>query len=122
MWALLKTFPFKGSHNLCGATCIVVVISDESSSAMLSSFQLSYVDVRVQVPNSCGIFQLGPDVCLVAGVLDVLRTVGLRRKAVVLFAFLVTVSTGAFQDSVSLIRTPWYFAFLVCPSYLPWMV
>ena len=76
MSALLKTFPFKGSHHLCDATCIVVVISDESSSATLSSFQLSYVDVRVRVPNSCCIFQLGPEECLVAGVLDVLRTVG----------------------------------------------
>ena len=76
MSALLKTFPFKGSHHFCDATCIVVVIPDESSSATLSSFQLSYVDVRVWVPNSCCIFQLGPDECLVAGVLDVLRTVG----------------------------------------------
>ena len=42
----------------------------------MSSFQLSYVDVRVRVPNSCCIFQLGPDECLVAGVLGVLRTVG----------------------------------------------
>ena len=42
----------------------------------MNSFQLSYVDARVWVPNSCCIFQLGPDECLVAGVLDVLRTVG----------------------------------------------
>ena len=76
MSALLKTFPFKGSHHLCDATCIVVVIPDESSSATLSSFQLSYIDVRVWVPNSCCIFQLGPEECLVSGVLDVLRTVG----------------------------------------------
>ena len=42
----------------------------------MSSFQLSYVDGRVWVPNSCCIFQLGPDECLVAGDLDVLRTIG----------------------------------------------
>ena len=76
MSALLKTFPFKGSHHLCDATCIVVVIPDESCSATLSSFQLSYVDFSVWVPNSCCIFQMGPDECLVGGVLDVLRTVG----------------------------------------------
>ena len=46
----------------------------------------------------------------------------LLRKAVVLLAFLVTVSTCAFQDNVSLIRTPSYFTFLVCPISLPWMV
>ena len=39
----------------------------------------------------------------------------LRRKAVVLLAFLVTVSTCVFQDNVSLISTVRYFAFLVCP-------
>ena len=55
---------------------MTLLIPDESSTATLSSFQLSYVDVRVRVPNSCCIFQLGPDECLVAGVLDVLRTVG----------------------------------------------
>ena len=76
MSVLLETFPFKGSHHLCDATCIVVVIPDKSSSATLSSFQLSYVDVCVWGPNSCCIFQLGLDECLVAGVLDVLRTVG----------------------------------------------
>ena len=124
MSALLKIFPFKGFHHLCDATCIVAVISDESSSATLSSFQLSYVDVRVRVPNSCCIFQLGPDECLVAGVLDVLRTVGQvsAEKCSGIVAFLVTVSTCAFQDNVSLIRTPRYFAFLVCPSSLPWVV
>ena len=73
MSALLKTFPFKGSRHLCDATCVVVVIPDESSSPTLSSFQLSYVDVWVS--NSCCIFHFGPDECLVAGVLDVLRTV-----------------------------------------------
>ena len=76
MSALLKTSPFKGSHHLCETTCVVVVIPDESSSPTLSSFQLSYFDVRLRVPNSCCIFQLGPDECLVAGVLDLLRTVG----------------------------------------------
>ena len=30
----------------------------------------------MRVPNSCCIFQLGPDECLLADVLDVLRTVG----------------------------------------------
>ena len=75
MSELLKNFPFNGSHHLCDVTCVVVVIPDESSSATLSSFQLSYVDVCVRVPNSCCIFRFGPDECLV-GVLDVLRTVG----------------------------------------------
>ena len=76
MSALLRTFQCKGSHHLCDATCVVVVIPDESSSRTLSSFQLSYVDVQVRAPNSCCVFQFGPDECLVAGVLDVLKTVG----------------------------------------------
>ena len=74
--AWLKNFPFKGSRHLCDATCVVVVISNEYSSATLSSFQISYAYSCVRVLNSCCIFQLGPDECLVAGVLGVLRTVG----------------------------------------------
>ena len=41
---------------------------------MLSSSQLSYVDIRMWIPNSCCISQLGPNKCLVASFLDVLRT------------------------------------------------
>ena len=72
--ALLKTYPFNGSHQCCEAACVVVVIGDKSSIVGLNSFQLSYVDVHMWVPNSCCIFQLGPDKCLVASFLDMLRT------------------------------------------------
>ena len=74
MSALLKTFPFKSSHHCCDAASVVVVIGDKSSVPALNSFQLSYVDVRMWVPNICCIFQLGPDKCLVASFFDVLRT------------------------------------------------
>ena len=74
MSALLKTFPFKGSHHCCDAASVVVVIGYKSSYSALNSFKLSYVDVRMWVPNSCCIFQLGPDECLLASFLDVLRT------------------------------------------------
>ena len=70
----LASFPFKGSHHCCDAASVVVVIGDKSSSTALKSFQLSYADVRKWVPNCCCIFQLGPDKCLVASFLDMLRT------------------------------------------------
>ena len=72
--ALLKTFPFNGSHHCCDAASVVVVIGNKSSSTALISFQLSYVDVHMWVPNCCCMFQLGPDKCLVASFLDMLRT------------------------------------------------
>ena len=68
------TFPFKGSRHCCDAARIVVVIGDKSSSTVLSSFRFSYVDVCMWVPNSCCIFRLGPDKCLVTSFLHVLRT------------------------------------------------
>ena len=62
--------------------------------------------------------------CLVASFLDMFRKEDRFpwRIAAVLLAFLVTVSTCAFKERLALIRTPRYFTFLVCPSYLPWMV
>ena len=69
MSAQLKTFPFKGSQHCFDAASVVVVIGDKSSSTALNSFQLSYVDVRMWVPNCCSIFQLGPDKCLVVSLI-----------------------------------------------------
>ena len=119
-----EDFPVQGLHHCCDSASLVVVIGDKSSSAALSSFSVSYVDVRMWVPNSCCIIQLGPGKCLVAIFLDVLGTGRnfLRRKVVILLAFLVTVFTCAFQERLSLIRTSRYFAFSVCPSSLPCMV
>ena len=45
----------------------------------------------------------------------------LRRKAVVLLAFLVMVSMWAFQDSVLLKVRPRYLALFVCFSWTLWM-
>ena len=72
-FGLVSAFPFKGSRHCCDAAS-VVVIAYKSSSVALSSFQLSCVDVRKCVPNSCCIFQLGPDKCFIASLFDVLRT------------------------------------------------
>ena len=75
MAALLKYFSFKGFHHRFDATCLIVVISDEYSSAVLNGFKLSYVCIRVLVTYSCCIFQLGSsDKGLVTRVLEVLRT------------------------------------------------
>ena len=71
---------------------VVVVIGDKSSSEALNSFQLSYVDVRMWVPNSCCIFQLGPDKCLVTSFFDVLRTdrkISAEKSSRIMFEFAV---------------------------------
>ena len=122
--ALLKTFLFKGSHHCCDAASVVVVIGDKSSSAALNSFQLSYVDVCMWVPNSCCIFKLGPDKCLVASFLDMLwtgRQISAEKNSCIIGLISHCVHMSI-EERLSLIRTPRYFAFLVCPSSLPWMM
>ena len=107
MLALLKTFPFKGSHHCCDAASVVVVIGDKSSSAALSSFQHSYVDVT----NSCCFFQLGPDKCLVASFLDVLIVTDQHSKVLCILG----VAEFFVMDDVMGINT---FPLLGDPNYL----
>ena len=111
------------NHHCCEAANVVVVNGDKSSSVALSSFQLSFADVRVWVPNSCCILQLGPDKYLVASFLDMLwtgRQISVEKSSHIssLLSHFVHISIPrkivADQDSQVLC--------ILGPSFLPWMV